>query len=238
MITMRHDDVMTIDVPLSLEPFLSAEPIKQASFPWGRKAWQQQMHDLPEVLETLDRLPDRVDRENIGRVVLSELGAGRVLCAFIPAMVWGWGTTSRLGALRARWVLTGVGEKRAVGQPVLPSVGERLQAGAFSVRSDGPIEAFRLMNNGGHIKYLGPSYFTKWIYFSSALAGPDDPAAAPILDDTIADWLKVETPLKLDKTKTASYAEYVALLDCWGRKYGLTRVQVETAIFRLATGRG
>lgn len=196
------------------------------------------MHDLPEVLESLNRLPDRVDRDLIGRVVQHELRAGRVLSAFIPAMVWGWGTTSGLGALRTRWVLTGIGEKRAIGQPVLPSVSERLLAGSEIARQDEAVEAFRLMNNGGHIKYLGSSYFTKWIYFSSALSGPDDPEAAPILDDTITDWLNEETPLTFDRGKTASYAEYVDLLDCWGSKYGLTRVQVETAIFRLATGRG
>lgn len=235
---LGHDDSMTIDVPSSLEPLLMAEPEPQASFPWGREAWRRQMHDLPEVLETLDGLPDRVDRKIVGDVVQAELEAGRVLSAFIPAMVWGWGTTSGLGALRTRWVLTGVGERRASGEPVLPSVIDRLNAGALSVRSEGPVEAFRLMNNGGHIKYLGSSYFTKWLYFASAVAGPDDTSAAPILDDTIADWLNEEAQLKVNRAKTASYAEYLALLDCWGKKYGLTRVQVETAIFRLATGRG
>lgn len=229
---------MTIDVPAALEPSLSAKQVPQASFPWGRESWQLQMHDLPEVLETLKRLPDRVDRKLIGQVVQDELQAGRVLSAFVPAMVWGWGTTSGLGALRTRWVLTGIGEKRAVEKPVLPSVSERLQAGAEIVRKEGAVEAFRLMNNGGHIKYLGSSYFTKWLYFSSAMAGPDDPVAAPILDDTITDWLNEETPLKFDRAKTASYAAYLDLLGCWGKKYGLTAVQVESAIFRLATGRG
>lgn len=237
-VCIGHDDVMNIDVPISLEPFLSSNQVPQASFPWGRQAWQLQMHDLPEVLETLSQLPDRVDRELIGQVVQNELQAGRVLCAFIPAMVWGWGTTSGLGALRTRWVLTGVGEKSAIEENVLPSVSERLHAGVVAVRSKGPVEAFRLMNNEGHIKHLGSSYFTKWIYFSSALAGPDDPSAAPILDDTITDWLNEETEMKVDRTKTASYSAYLDLLECWGEKYGLSRVQVETAIFRLATGRG
>lgn len=229
---------MTTDVPASLEPFLSSRQIPQASFPWGREAWQVQMHDLPGVLETINRLPDRVDRELIGRVVQDELQAGCVLCAFVPAMIWGWGTTSGLGALRTRWILTGVGEKRAIEQPVLPSVSDRLQAGAQVVRQEGPVEAFRFMNNGGHIKHLGSSYFTKWMYFSSALDGPNDPVAAPILDDTITDWLNEETPLKFDRAKTASYEAYLDLLECWGKTYGLTKVQVETAIFRLATGRG
>ncbi|WP_284991009.1 hypothetical protein [Arthrobacter sp. efr-133-TYG-120] len=87
------------------------------------------------------------------------------------------------------------------------------------------------------IKHLGRSYFTKWLYFASALEGPDDAAAAPILDDKITGWLDNETDLSLDKS-TASYGRYLELLACWGEPYGRTRVQVEKAIFKLATGRG
>ncbi|SDL79331.1 hypothetical protein SAMN04487916_114115 [Arthrobacter sp. ov407] len=121
--------------------------------------------------------------------------------------------------------------------PVVPSVSGRLEAGAQAARDDGPHEAFRLMNNDGAIKHLGRSYFTKWLYFASALEGPDDAAAAPILDDKIAGWLDREAKFSLDRT-TASYARYLELLACWGERYGRTRVQVEKAIFKLATGRG
>jgi hypothetical protein len=93
------------------------------------------------------------------------------------------------------------------------------------------------MNNEGAIKHFGRSYFTKWLYFASALDGPDDAAAAPILDEKITGWLVKQAELSLDKS-TASYVQYLELLACWGAPHGRTRVQVEKAIFKLATGRG
>jgi len=75
------------------------------------------------------------------------------------------------------------------------------------------------------------------LYFASAVDGPDDAAAAPILDDKITSWLWNETTLRLDKS-TASYAQYLKLVSCWGEPHGRTMVQVEKAIFKLATGRG
>lgn len=230
---------MTIDIPPALLSLLEEEPTPQEPFPWVRQPWLDQMHDRPEVLSTLEQLPDRVDRQLIRDVVMSELGSGRVLSAFVPAMVWGWGTTSGRGALRTRWILTEIGDRSQspVPFPVVASVSERLEAGAQAAREAGPEEAYRLMYNEGAIKHFGRSYFTKWLYFASALEGPDDAAAAPILDDKITDWLGKEADLYLDKS-TASYAQYLELLACWGEPHGRTRVQVEKAIFKLATGRG
>jgi hypothetical protein len=187
---VREDTNITTDVPPSLIALLEDEPTSQLSFPWNREPWRLQMHDLPDVLATLDQLPERVDRQIIRDVVLSELDAGRVLSAFVPAMVWGWGTTSGQGALRTRWILTEIDDRSQAPAllSVVPSVSDRLEAGVQSARDDGPHEAFRLMKNDGAIKHLGRSYFTKWLYFASALEGPDDAAAAPILDDKITGW--------------------------------------------------
>lgn len=230
---------MTIDIPPALAGLLQDEPTPQESFPWIRQPWVDQMHDQPEVLAILEQLPDRIDRPMIRDVVMSELGSGRVLSAFVPAMVWGWGTASGRGALRTRWILTEVSDRSqpAAPLPVVASVSERLEASARAVREAGPEEAYRLMYNEGAIKHFGRSYFTKWLYFASALEGPDDPAAAPILDDKITAWLGKEAELLFDKS-TASYAQYLELLACWGEPHGQTRVQVEKAIFKLATGRG
>lgn len=172
-------------------------------------------------------------------VVMSELGYGRVLAAFVPAKVWGWGTTSGRGALRTRWILTEIGDRSLppAPLPVVASVSDRLEVGAQAAREAGPEETYLLMNNEGSIKHFGRSYFTKWLYFASAHDGPDDAAAAPILDDKITAWLGKEAELSLDKS-TASYAQYLELLACWGEPHGRTRVQVEKAIFKLATGRG
>lgn len=58
------------------------------------------------------------------------------------------------------------------------------------MRAEGALEAFRLMSNGGRILHLRAFYFTRWLYFASAVDGPDDPNAAPIFDDRIVGWLE------------------------------------------------
>jgi hypothetical protein len=113
------------------------------------------MRKLPDVLATLEQLPEKVDRQIIRDVVLSELDAGRVLSAFVPAMVWGWGTTSGRGALRTRWILTEADDRSNPPEllSAAPTVNARLEAGAAAARLDGPREGFRLMNNEGAISW-------------------------------------------------------------------------------------
>ncbi|WP_415853345.1 hypothetical protein [Sinomonas sp. G460-2] len=231
---------MTIHVPAALAEALAGEARPQGSFPWTKQPWLDQMHDLPDVLSLLDRLPERVSRHSTADAVSAELDEGRVLPAFIAAMVWGWGTTAGMGALRTRWILTQTKAKSAdaVAEPVDDSVAVRLEAAVKSVRADGALEAFRLMNNEGGLLHLRASYFTKWLYFTSALEGPADPNAAPILDDRVVAWLEDTAGVALEKNKTDSYGEYLDLLANWGKPYGRTRAQVETEIFRLATQRG
>ena len=43
------------------------------------------------------------------------------------------------------------------------------------------------MCNAGRIKHLASAFFTKWLYFSSAVSDSDDPNAAPILDKQVHD---------------------------------------------------
>lgn len=231
---------MTARIPAVLAEGLEGEVRPQSPFPWTKQPWMDQMHDLPEVLSLLDRLPERVSRPSTLEAVTEELDKGRVLPAFIAAMVWGWGTTAGMGAMRTRWILTQTRVKsaEAVSEPVDPSVLDRLEAGAKSVRTEGALEAFRLMNNEGRILHLRSSYFTKWLYFTSAIEGAESSEAAPIFDDRIVGWLESVGGVPLDKNRTAAYGQYLDLLASWGAPYGRTRVQVETEIFRLATGRG
>ena len=93
------------------------------------------------------------------------------------------------------------------------------------------------MNNEGHVKYLGPAFFTKWLYFASANNGPDDRNAAPILDRQVCIWMERYAGIRLNLYRTNHYARYVDLLTQWGDQYGRTPVQVEKAIFGEQTGR-
>jgi len=158
---LGEDWPMTTRIPAVLAEALDGEARPQSPFPWTKQPWLDQMHDRPDVLSFLDRLPERVSRQSTLDAVSAELNADRVLPAFIAAMVWGWGTTAGMGALRTRWILTQTKAKStdAVSEPVDPFVADRLEAGARSVRADGALEAFRLMNNEGRILHLRSSYF-------------------------------------------------------------------------------
>nr|WP_311212273.1 MULTISPECIES: hypothetical protein [unclassified Arthrobacter] len=93
------------------------------------------------------------------------------------------------------------------------------------------------MSNEGRIKYLGAAFFTKWLYFASAVQASDDATAAPILDKQLADWLFAHASISLQLGRTSSYDQYVGLLTEWGSRHNRSAVQVEKAIFGLATGR-
>ena len=130
------------------------------------------MHDLPDVQRVLDSLPDRVDRNLVREVVTSQLEDRQILPAFVSAMIWGY-SDSGYGPTRVRWVLTGVktGTRDA---PVRSDVADSLRAAVDTVRGQGPVEGFRYMNNAGRIKDLAGAFFTKWVYFASAIISADD----------------------------------------------------------------
>lgn len=226
----------TAPIPSTLGVLLEADAAPQLSFPWHPQPWKDHMSDGPEIIDVLGRMPERVDRNSTRELVLTELAAGRTLAAFVAAMVWGYGTTG-YGPVRTRWILTGT-KVTPLEAPLLRSVSERLSAGAVFVRKNGAVEGFRFMNNDNRIKHLGAAYFTKWLYFVSAVESSDDPDAAPILDAQVAQWLFAETGLPFETGKTKPYERYVALLSAWGAEYNRTPVQVEKTIFGLATGRG
>ncbi|MFJ4229189.1 hypothetical protein ACIPYV_16630 [Paenarthrobacter nicotinovorans] len=228
---MTHD----IPVPHVLAALLGKEPQPQRTFPWRPEPWLELMHDLPQVVAVLQRMPERVDRASTRQLVLEEFEAGRTLAAFAGAMVWGYGTTG-YGPVRTRWVLTGTKTSPRT-SPVLFDVAQRLATGATTVRREGPLEAFRCMGTEGRIKHLGSAFFTKWLYFVSATDSPDDATAAPILDKQVADWLYTHAGTNLRVNRTDSYGQYLQLLTGWGSQYDRSAVQVEKAIFGLATGR-
>lgn len=193
------------------------------------------MHDLPDVLRILDSLPDHVDRNVIRDVVSTQLAHDHVLPAFVSAMVWGYGDRG-YGPTRVRWILTGL-KAGAYDAPVQDAVTILLRTAANTVRAQGPVEGFRYMNNAGRIKHLASAFFTKWLYFSSALRNADDPNAAPILDKQVHDWLEREALISLNIHRTEDYQRYLEILTGWGADFDRNPVQVEKAIFGLATGR-
>ena len=226
------------ELPDLLREILAEAQAPQRGFDWNPESWRVALADCPDVLDQLNELPKKINRDEVCRIVTSNLKRGAVLPAFVTAMIWGY-STAGYGPTRVRWVLTGVRGKDAMGASVRFAVAARLEEAVQVVRAEGAVEGFRHMNNAGHIKYLGPAFFTKWLYFASAAAGPDDARAAPIFDKQVKDWLANKAGVRLNIYKTNDYSRYIALLKAWGSHTSKVRTpaQVEKAIFYLATGR-
>jgi hypothetical protein len=226
---------MNTVMPHELSAHLARE-VDQRSFRWRRGPWEAALHDDQPSVELLHRLGERVDRETTRAVVHGELAAGRVLPAFVGAMIWGYGTTG-YGPARVRWVLTGVRGKASAAAAIRGDVREKLATGAAVARNRGAVQGFRWMNNTGKVAHLGGSFFTKWLYFTTAVDGIADPNAAPIFDGQVAKWLRAQRVASLRVDSTPDYERYFALLKDWSQRAGCAPAQVEAGIFHLATGR-
>jgi hypothetical protein len=228
-------------VPKVLAQRLRAEQSPQRQFAWSLDKWLPVVADTADAEAVLQKLPPKLGREEVRVVVQEQLALERGIAAFVPVMIWGG--PGGYGPFRTRAILTANRTRANWQSPVDPTVDIRLLEGARVACEDGPVEAFRLLNNSGHIKYLGGAFFTKWMSFASARVSVDAEEVAPILDKRVRDWIELHTRdttrVKLSTTSTDDYARYLALLDAWrnGDDWFRTPVQVELAIFDLTRDR-
>lgn len=145
-------------------------------------------------------------------------------------MIWGHGL-SNYGAYRTARVLTT--QKNPKGAPLSDAVAGRLSESVNIARGQGPVEAFRYLNNRpGKVAGLGPAFFTKWLFFTTARGDTTSLHAAPVLDELVVNWLRRQAHISLRPGRTDDYARYIGVLTEWGKPHGLTPAQVEERIFR------
>lgn len=128
---------------------------------------------------------------SVSRKQLFELGKSidtdeDLLNFYVQVCGWGSGTSALSAARTAR--------------PLRFDPVPKLRQALKPLRAGDPVEAYRLLNNECHIKYLGPAFFTKLLYFA------DPKGKALILDQRVATSLGAKT--KSDWT-TPQYAEYL-----------------------------
>lgn len=221
--------------PQTLEVALRQELLPQRAFAYDRKAWLRGLGHFPGVETAINGLPAAVDRAIIASTVEELLRDDRVVPAFVTAMIWGHGRAN-YGPSRTAKLLKGAGTHRA--DAASESVAGKLAESVLRARGDGPVEGFRYLNNQGHIKGLGPAFFTKWLYFVTARGQEHSAQAAPVLDALIINWLRTEANLRIRYGKTPGYEHYLETLHAWGQPHQLTPVEVEERIFRLIRSDG
>lgn len=206
----------------------------QQEFTWRPRSWKdgfgKRALDLPGVnlLEAVESIAkaagsfteDRsatIDREMVKNLhdpeVLHPNGSTEpqaVVTAFIASMIWGYGTTG-YGPYRTARVLG-----------TDPAAVSHLVAVARTAqdRDAGGDAAFREIwegrcNDRDHLKYLGPAFGTKFLYFLTAAA--DDVPTTPVMDAVVRRWFSREAKVWLNVTswKPSSYEKYLSLLDTW-----------------------
>ena len=211
----------------------------QRSFPWDLHRWRPVVADLAVVLAVLEGLPNRLGRDEVRVVVQEQLAVRQPLAALVPVLIWGG--PGGYGPHRARAILTGDRTRSNLDRPVDESIGDRLAEAAGMVRHGKLVDAFRYLNNQGHVRNLGGAFFTKWMAYASMTASTYGAEVAPILDKRVRDWIARASrdtgrPIELRTDRTSDYETYLTVLDVWGHGPGRTRTraQVELAIFELA----
>lgn len=221
--------------PQALRESLRRELVPQQAFTYRRDAWLRWLGHLPGVEQAINALPDTVDRGVVARTVEDLVARDHIVPAFVAAMIWGHGR-SNYGPYRTARLLTGWDKSRGAELP--DAVVGRLTESILCARRDGPVEGFRYLNNEGHIKGLGPAFFTKWLYFVTARGRERSALAAPVLDALVITWLRMEADIRLRRVKTSDYQRYLEVLRAWGEPRQLTPVEVEEHIFRLIRADG
>ncbi|MBN9794429.1 hypothetical protein DMP17_38480 [Pseudonocardia sp. TMWB2A] len=204
-------------------PLSSQQPIR-----WNRRSWLRRLDDLPEITVLRDdSLGDEVSREQVTDVFRAVGRTRTVTDAFVAAMVWGYGPVG-YGPYRTRRVLT-------ANQNAASRLHEVLSAAAVGDRK----RAFDLARAPG-LKYLGPAFGTKFLYYASLTAGRDS-AVLPILDSVVAGWFQQNTTFqpRLDLWRWQDYEHYLHVLQTWSRELDGIRIDVlEQLIFDSAWSAG
>lgn len=219
----------------------------QKSFAWNPHSWRKRFKklssdtdvplsvDYKAALARIERAsekPPESKRPRISRSIVTDLCSpeqlkGRdgsldrqaVTTAFIAAMIWGYGLTG-YGPYRTERVLV-----RDRSQGDSPAIEQLLEVAEWSQSSGGGGEhaftqiATRRATDSSFLKYLGPAFGTKFIYF---LTKATDNQTTPVLDSLVAGWIRRNAPevkpLKIGWWDAASYGRYVGTLQGWAEE--------------------
>lgn len=173
---------------------------------------------LPEALQAVER--KRVSRSDLFIQAQHVTSEESILNLYVEVCGWGTGTKAQ----RVARCVRPLREEGAVAA---------LARSFEAAQSQNPVEAYRRLNTWGEdrVKYFGPAFFTKWLYFSS-YAGQSRQDHLPLILDA-----RVSTAIgwKTARWRSGDYGRYLdivaQIIDTW---CGPTEPHViEYALFKL-----
>jgi hypothetical protein len=208
--------VVPSQLQLSVDQWRSAGSPPQPGIAWPRDRW---IGSFPIHEHHLQELPELLDRQAIRTACLQVGESGDAAeFAFIAAMAWGYGNVG-YGPFRTNRILTARSDAAA-----------RLATVAATLKEAGAIAAYEKLSNECALRWLGPAFGTKFIYFCPQ--GPGGPAL--ILDRLVSRWLNREANERLNPAtwSSATYRRYLQQVWEWAPTLGCRPDEVELCIFR------
>jgi hypothetical protein len=194
--------------------------LAQPAIPWPRDSW---LTAFPDQQDFLQALPDELARSDVRDVCSGAAPTpDGAVSAFLATMAWGHGDTG-YGIYRTRRIL-----KEAAG-----SGPAKLARARQVVLDAGPLGGYEALANQERLRYLGPSFGTKFLFFQR-----ED---ALILDDKIGRWFKSVDgrSLRWKEWLPQKYTEYLEQMDAWSGQAGVSPARFEETVFTLiAEGSG
>ena len=214
------EGVKNVEVPEKLislfERWESVGRPAQSGVSWQREAWKRL---FPGHAEVFDRLPECLGRDAVRRVVpAASRDKNSALEAFLLSMAWGYGGVG-YGPWRTKRIMCS--------NPNAPEV--FMQASKI-LSAEGPISSYGFLSGSGRLKYLGPSFGTKFLYVVS----DDEPASvALIFDAVVSRAIELGTGLRIPATlwNPDNYRRYLSLVSGWACQLKCTPADVELLLF-------
>lgn len=128
---------------------------------------------------------------------------------FVRVMAWGHGPAG-YAAFRTRRAIDEIRRPTGMTEDALTGWMSKLQ----SVAAQGPDESFAYLRGAGYVKFLGPAFSTKLLYFMSPVG-----KRLPIFDSVVSRWLwnlgvaDDTRPLEASHDNPGDYLKYIDFCD-------------------------
>jgi hypothetical protein len=203
------------DVPEAVVSVMDGRSWQQA-IRWPRERWLERFPDCADLLASL---PDRLDRRTVRTACRGAADSSAAAWqAFVVVMVWGHGMVG-YGPWRTARILRDTSQAPY-----------RLAKVARKLADGGALAAYDLFAGDCRLRWLGPAFGTKYLYFCPQRASQQ----ALILDRLVASWLASNVNISFNPGpwSSSTYRRYLDLLGSWAAGLGAASDEVERCIFQ------
>lgn len=178
----------------------------QVQSQWNTDSWSRHLPEYAAFFSDLGT--DRMNRTQAISAAPEVVDENSAVHVFLLSMLWGYGPVG-YGPFRTRRIL-----ERAEAKSELLEV-------ALEAKESGGLAAFELIARkrkqpGSYLKWLGPAFGTKYIYFLTAQDANHGSAA--VMDAVVRRWFRIhvpDRPLIIDSWHAPSYSAFLDSLEEW-----------------------